>query len=46
MAQKTSIHADWLQEAIRRASRSAWVLHVDVRKFFYSIDRTHKKGSP
>lgn len=32
--------ADWLQGAIRRASRSAWVLHVDVRKFFYSIDRT------
>lgn len=32
--------ADWLQAAIRRAPRTAWVLHVDVRKFFYSIDRT------
>lgn len=31
--------ADWLQAAIRRAPRSDWVLHVDVRKFFYSIDR-------
>lgn len=32
--------ADWLQSAIRRAPRASWVLHVDVRKFFYSIDRT------
>ncbi len=32
--------ADWLQGAIRRAPRTAWVLHVDVRKFFYSIDRS------
>jgi retron-type reverse transcriptase len=31
--------ADWLQGVIRQAPRSAWVLHVDVRKFFYSIDR-------
>ena len=31
--------AEWLQAAIRRAPRTAWVLHVDVRKFFYSIDR-------
>lgn len=31
--------ADWLQSAIRRAPRTSWVLHVDVRKFFYSIDR-------
>lgn len=31
--------ADWLQAAIRRAPRTSWVLHVDVRKFFYSIDR-------
>jgi len=31
--------ADWLQSAMQRASRDAWVLHVDVRKFFYSIDR-------
>lgn len=31
--------ADWLQAAIRRAPRASWVLHVDVRKFFYSIDR-------
>lgn len=32
--------ADWLQSAMRRAPRTAWVLHVDARKFFYSIDRT------
>lgn len=32
--------ADWMQAAIRRAPPGAWVLHVDVRKFFYSIDRT------
>lgn len=32
--------ADWLQAAMRRAPRTAWVLHVDVRKFFYSIDRS------
>ena len=31
--------ADWLQGVIRKAPRTAWVLHVDVRKFFYSIDR-------
>jgi len=31
--------ADWLQAAMQRADRDAWVLHVDVRKFFYSIDR-------
>ncbi len=31
--------SDWLQKAMRRAPRTAWVLHVDVRKFFYSIDR-------
>lgn len=31
--------ADWLQAAMRRAERGAWVLHVDVRKFFYSVDR-------
>ena len=31
--------ADWMQRAIQRAPRTAWVLHVDVRKFFYSIDR-------
>lgn len=31
--------ADWLQRAMRRAPRDAWVLHVDVRKYFYSIDR-------
>lgn len=30
---------DWLQAAMRRAPRDAWVLHIDVRKFFYSIDR-------
>jgi len=32
--------ADWLQAAMRRAPPAAWTLHVDVRKFFYSIDRT------
>lgn len=31
--------ADWLQRAMRRAPRTAWLLHVDARKFFYSIDR-------
>jgi len=35
----THAAADWLQSAMRRAARTAWVLHVDVRKFFYSIDR-------
>lgn len=35
----THAAADWLQAAIRRATRDAWTLHVDVRKFFYSIDR-------
>lgn len=32
--------ADWLQAALRRAPRTSWTLHVDVRKFFYSIDRS------
>lgn len=31
--------ADWLQDVMRDAPRTCWVLHVDVRKFFYSIDR-------
>ena len=31
--------SDWLYAAMRKAPRTAWVLHVDVRKFFYSIDR-------
>lgn len=31
--------ADWLQHVVRRAPRTSWALHVDVRKFFYSIDR-------
>lgn len=31
--------ADWLQAAMRRAPRTDWILHVDVRKFFYTIDR-------
>lgn len=35
----THVAADWLQAAMRRAPRTDWVLHVDVRKFFYSIDR-------
>lgn len=32
--------ADWLQDAMRQAAPDAWLLHVDVRKFFYRIDRT------
>lgn len=31
--------ADWLQSAMRRASADSWILHIDVRKFFYSMDR-------
>lgn len=31
--------ADWMQRAMQQAPRTDWVLHVDVRKFFYSIDR-------
>lgn len=31
--------ADWLQDAMREAPRDAWLLHVDVRKFFYRICR-------
>lgn len=31
--------ADWLQGAMRQAAPDAWMLHVDVRKFFYRIDR-------
>jgi len=31
--------ADWAQQMMRFAPRTAWTLHVDVRKFFYSIDR-------
>lgn len=35
----THAAANWLQAAMRRAEPTAWTLHVDVRKFFYSIDR-------
>jgi RNA-directed DNA polymerase len=35
----THAAADWLHAALRRADDTAWVLHIDVRKFFYSIDR-------
>jgi len=35
----THAAADWLQATMRRAPRTAWMLHVDVRKFFYSVDR-------
>lgn len=38
-AKGTHCAADWLQAAMRRAPPNAWVLHVDVRKFFYSMDR-------
>jgi retron-type reverse transcriptase len=31
--------SDWLLSVMRKAPRTDWVLHVDVRKFFYSIDR-------
>lgn len=35
----THVATDWLQSAIRRAPRTDWILHIDVRKFFYTIDR-------
>ena len=35
----THVATDWLQDVMRRAPRSAWILHVDVRKFFYTINR-------
>lgn len=31
--------ANWLQAEMRKAPRNAWTLHVDVRRYFYSIDR-------
>lgn len=31
--------ADYIQHALQQAPRTAWVLKVDCRKFFYSIDR-------
>lgn len=34
----------WLHSAMRQAPRSSWVLHVDVRKFFYSINRQILQG--
>lgn len=40
----THAASDWLQAAMRQAPRDAWVLHVDVRKFFYSIDRAVLAG--
>lgn len=36
--------ADWLQAQMRRAPRAAWTLHVDVRRYFYSIDRDILRG--
>jgi hypothetical protein len=39
VAKGTHKAADWMQAAMRRAPRTSWTLHVDVRKFFYSIDR-------
>lgn len=36
--------SDWLHTAMRRAPRTDWVLHVDVRKYFYSIDRALLAG--
>ena len=35
----THVATDWLQAAMRRAPRTDWILHIDVRKFFYTIDR-------
>lgn len=35
----THMAADWLQDVMQQADTGAWLLHVDVRKFFYSIDR-------
>ena len=35
---------DWLQGVIRRAPRTSWLLHVDIRKFFYSLDRDVLEG--
>lgn len=35
----THAGADWLQHAMSKASRESWLLHVDVRKYFYSVDR-------
>lgn len=35
----THMAADWLQDEMQQAESGAWLLHVDVRKFFYSIDR-------
>ncbi len=35
----THMAADWLQDAMQQAGADTWLLHVDVRKFFYSIDR-------
>lgn len=35
----THMAADWLQDVMQHADSGAWLLHVDVRKFFYSIDR-------
>lgn len=36
--------ADWLQDAMRQAPDGAWLLHVDVRKFFYRISRSVLDG--
>lgn len=35
----THMAADWLQDVMQQAEDGTWLLHVDVRKFFYSIDR-------
>lgn len=31
--------ADYVQSMMRRAPEHAWILHIDVEKFFYSINR-------
>lgn len=40
----THAASDWLQAAMRRAPAGAWVLHIDVRKYFYTIDRGILRG--
>lgn len=35
----THMASDWLYSVMQKAPRTSWVLHIDIRKFFYSIDR-------
>lgn len=36
--------ADYLQNALRKAPRNSYTLKMDVRRFYYSIDRTILRG--